>query len=52
MSDISTDSGIPIKPVYRVEDALRLGARVGAASVAALGDYAGYPREPEIEDRG
>ncbi len=25
--------------------ALRLGARLGAASVAALGDYAGYPRE-------
>lgn len=27
-----------------LEDALRLGAQVGAASVAALGDYAGYPR--------
>jgi 2-dehydro-3-deoxygluconokinase len=27
--------------------ALALGARVGAASVAALGDYAGYPREPQ-----
>jgi 2-dehydro-3-deoxygluconokinase len=27
-----------------LEDSLRLGAHVGAASVAALGDYAGYPR--------
>jgi 2-dehydro-3-deoxygluconokinase len=31
---------------YDVEAALRLGARVGAAAVATLGDYAGYPREP------
>jgi 2-dehydro-3-deoxygluconokinase len=28
-----------------LEAALALGARVGAASVAALGDYGGYPRE-------
>jgi 2-dehydro-3-deoxygluconokinase len=27
-----------------LEDSLHLGARVGAASVQALGDYAGYPR--------
>src|SRR5262245_24178433 len=27
-----------------LEDALRLGARIGAAAVATLGDYAGYPR--------
>ncbi|MFO7167721.1 MAG: sugar kinase [Chloroflexota bacterium] len=27
-----------------VEECLRLGAKVGAASVRALGDYAGYPR--------
>lgn len=27
-----------------IENALHLGAQVGAASVAALGDYAGYPR--------
>lgn len=26
-----------------VENSLRLGARIGAASVATLGDYAGYP---------
>ena len=30
-----------------VEAALHLGARVGAASVATVGDYAGYPREVE-----
>lgn len=30
---------------WGVEEALRLGARVGAASVQALGDYAGYPKE-------
>ena len=27
-----------------LDEALRLGARVGAAAVATLGDYAGYPR--------
>jgi 2-dehydro-3-deoxygluconokinase len=31
---------------YDMETALRLGARVGAASVEVLGDYNGYPREP------
>jgi 2-dehydro-3-deoxygluconokinase len=30
---------------WDLEECLRLGARVGAASVQALGDYAGYPRE-------
>jgi 2-dehydro-3-deoxygluconokinase len=30
---------------YTLEDALRLGARIGALAVAAQGDYAGYPRE-------
>ncbi|MBC8163385.1 MAG: sugar kinase [Roseiflexaceae bacterium] len=29
------------------EQALELGAMVGAACVATLGDYAGYPREPQ-----
>lgn len=29
---------------WGIEESLRLGAHVGAASVAALGDYAGYPR--------
>jgi 2-dehydro-3-deoxygluconokinase len=28
-----------------IPECLRLGAQVGAASVAALGDYAGYPRQ-------
>jgi len=28
-----------------IEDSLQLGARIGAAAVAVLGDYAGYPRE-------
>jgi 2-dehydro-3-deoxygluconokinase len=28
-----------------IEDSLQLGARIGALSVAALGDYAGYPKE-------
>jgi 2-dehydro-3-deoxygluconokinase len=30
---------------WGTEESLRLGAKVGAASVQALGDYAGYPRE-------
>jgi 2-dehydro-3-deoxygluconokinase len=29
---------------HSVEEMLRLGARVGAAAVGTLGDYAGYPR--------
>jgi 2-dehydro-3-deoxygluconokinase len=29
---------------YSLEDALRSGARIGAAAVATVGDYAGYPR--------
>jgi 2-dehydro-3-deoxygluconokinase len=28
-----------------IEDALRLGARIGAAAVSALGDYGGFPRQ-------
>ena len=32
---------------YDLEAALQLGARVGAAAVSVLGDYAGYPREPQ-----
>ena len=28
-----------------IEEALDLGARVGAAAVTVLGDYAGYPHE-------
>jgi 2-dehydro-3-deoxygluconokinase len=28
-----------------IEESLQLGARIGAAAVAVLGDYAGYPRE-------
>jgi len=30
---------------WGIDESLALGARVGAAAVAALGDYAGYPRE-------
>lgn len=30
---------------WGIAESLALGARVGAGSVAALGDYAGYPRE-------
>lgn len=30
---------------WGISESLTLGARVGAAAVAALGDYAGYPRE-------
>jgi 2-dehydro-3-deoxygluconokinase len=30
---------------YSVEESLDLGARIGAAAVAVLGDYAGYPSE-------
>jgi 2-dehydro-3-deoxygluconokinase len=29
-----------------IEASLQLGARIGAAAVEVLGDYAGYPREP------
>jgi len=28
-----------------IEESLALGARIGAAAVQVLGDYAGYPRE-------
>ena len=28
-----------------IEESLDLGARIGAAAVEVLGDYAGYPRE-------
>ncbi|HEU5097590.1 MAG TPA: PfkB family carbohydrate kinase [Roseiflexaceae bacterium] len=31
-----------------LEEMLRLGARFGAAAVAALGDYSGYPRSTPI----
>jgi 2-dehydro-3-deoxygluconokinase len=32
---------------YSIEDSLDLGARIGAAAVEVLGDYAGYPREAD-----
>ena len=33
-----------------IEESLDLGARIGAAAVEVLGDYAGYPREPRTEN--
>jgi 2-dehydro-3-deoxygluconokinase len=35
---------------YSVEQSLDLGARIGAAAVEVLGDYAGYPRESRTEN--
>jgi 2-dehydro-3-deoxygluconokinase len=37
---------------YPLEDCLRLGARVGAAAVSVMGDYAGYPRAGEMGQIG
>jgi 2-dehydro-3-deoxygluconokinase len=34
-----------------IEESLELGARIGAAAVEVLGDYAGYPREPRTKNQ-
>src|SRR5215212_7211752 len=34
-----------------IDESLNLGARIGAAAVEVLGDYAGYPREPRTENQ-